>query len=1041
VKSPCLVLRASVLVFLFLSVSVYSTGLDSAPGSPSDNPASAKTADAPQPGPVAGASIAIPGPLRSFLRMAGISQKVAPDEVLPLLARNVAVEGYQGRKDRTGRPTEFLILLKRYVEQARQLVTLAGPERTIRVATCDQAGPLLDVLGYRVREGCGKSVALETADPERAFLTIDSGFPLAELEQTLQGGKPFAFPFTVSQVPLLFSAGDWTQGGGDVLDAMLDDPMLARLYWAMSRMDTETNASLRQFAGIPNLLPFASVLDFYSSHISIRNGRIVVPGGAAAEPAWKELAGASPDSPKEFVARLLAKDDGWLAAYFDTLSRLTPEQQAYFTDARRLPRFYEALKGRDLAPGPARPVFRPAPDLLILVTRLQLDPSGQATVPGNLEVWDQILRQKTDSQLVKQWAKHSSHWKDPDQLVEALFAFSRQSSDDGPLRIYLMLSAIDNARPAGQRMSPETVRLLAQKFSRYGNQYLIFSEFEGLTDESITRFLATADAIDRISNITLRANALGIFQSNVGLWEILARQGQIPAANLNASWQGVISPFAKGIASSAQLFDSARTSVRELWRAAGSRPDLSQDEAIAVLAGPSQSQPDGQRVRQEMADRMHSVMQGQRLVSLETLLALGDGLNEMAQGKDVGDSLIPLAGQLREFEMPRPMFTASERSEWAAGFYNTRHSSLQTRTDLAKLIKSPNRKDLVDARGLVVPFLRDTLVGLNYAYYAPPGAQILLNNPLFVRSHDFSGEMAIGGGQSWRVPHVFGSGLPAGGGAHLAGSLADLPFVLAEAEQDFIVPENVQALIWHELVPGLVSSSTLPRWWGVTRNELHAVTLYQRTGEELLASAAQDEALRGQVVAILSERMNPQRSEQVEKALRAGAVEEALSRVMPGETFYLTAEFRRKYPEQNGHWGKAGGELDDLARQYPAEVSWKRLSEDFGVPHPALAQSYSRELIIVKPFPAFMGYSSRLLAESWDSNNLYWARLADEKGYSPAMLNRLVPELTYRMVEKIFATDFEDWPAMLRAMRETGDEFRQGKITLLPKVALNTTAQ
>jgi len=1040
VKSPCLVLRASVLVFLFLSVSVYSTGRDSASSSPSDTPTRAKAADAPQPGSVAGASVAIPGPLRSFLRMAGISQKVSVEEVLPLLARNVAVEGYQGRKDRTGRPTEFLILLKRYVEQARQLVALAGPERTIRVAGCDQAGPLLDVLGYRVREGCGKRVALETADPERAFLTIDSGFPLAELEQTLQGDKPFAWPFTVSQVPLLFSAADWTQSG-DVLDAILDDPMLARLYWAVSRMDTETSANLRQFAGIPNLLPFAAVLDFYSSHISIRNGRIVVPGGVAAEPVWKELAGASPDSPKEFVARLLAKDDGWLAAYFDTLSRLTPAQQVYFTDAHRLPRFYEALRGKDISPGPARPVFRPDPDLLILVTRLQVDPSGQATVPGNLEVWDQILRQKTDSKLVKQWAKRSSRWKDTDQLVEALFAFSRQSSDDGPLRIYLMLSAIDSARPAGRRMSAETVRLLAQKFSRYGNQYLIFSEFEGLTDESITRFLATADAIDRISNITLRANALGIFQSNVGLWEILARQGQIPAANLNGSWQAVIGPFAKGIGSSAQLFDSARTSVRELWRAAGSRPDPSQDEVVALLAGPSQSQSDGQRVRQELADRMHSVMQGQRLVSLETLMALGDGLNEMAQGKDVGDSLIPLAGQLREFEMPRPMFTASERSEWAAGFYNTRHSSLQTRTDLAKLIKSPNRKDLVDARGLVVPFLRDTLVGLNYAYYAPPGAQILLNNPLFVRSHDFSGEMAIGGGQSWRVPHVFGSGLPAGGGAHLAGSLADLPFVLAEAEQDFIVPENVQALIWHELVPGLVSSSVLPRWWGVTRSELHAVALYQRSGEELLASAAQDEALRGQVVAILSERMNPQRSEQVEKALRAGAVEEALSRVMPGETFYLAAEFRRKYPEQNSHWGKAGEELDDLVRKYPAEASWKRLSEDFGVPHPALAQSYSRELISVKPFPAFMGYSSRLLAESWDSNNLYWARLADEKGYSPAMLNRLVPELTYRMVEKIFATDFEDWPAMLRAMRETGDEFRQGKITLLPKVALNTNVK
>jgi hypothetical protein len=51
-------------------------------------------------------------------------------------------------------------------------------------------------------------------------------------------------------------------------------------------------------------------------------------------------------------------------------------------------------------------------------------------------------------------------------------------------------------------------------------------------------------------------------------------------------------------------------------------------------------------------------------------------------------------------------------------------------------------------------------------------------------------------------------------------------------------------------------------------------------------------------------------------------------------------------------------------------------------------------------------------------------------GYSPVVLNRLVPQLTRRMIEKIFATDFEDWPAILRAMQETGEEFRQGKIAL-----------
>ena len=132
-----------------------------------------------------------------------------------------------------------------------------------------------------------------------------------------------------------------------------------------------------------------------------------------------------------------------------------------------------------------------------------------------------------------------------------------------------------------------------------------------------------------------------------------------------------------------------------------------------------------------------------------------------------------------------------------------------------------------------------------------------------------------------------------------------------------------------------------------------------------------------------------------------------------------------------GSFGAAGKELESLTQQNPKEVGWERLSRDFGVPHPVLAQSYARELLNLRPFPAFMGYSSRFLAESWDSNNLYWARLADETGRSAVSLNSLVPDLTRRMVEKIFATDFEDWQALLRAMHETGDDFRQGKVGTL----------
>jgi hypothetical protein len=286
---------------------------------------------------------------------------------------------------------------------------------------------------------------------------------------------------------------------------------------------------------------------------------------------------------------------------------------------------------------------------------------------------------------------------------------------------------------------------------------------------------------------------------------------------------------------------------------------------------------------------------------------------------------------------------------------------------------------------------------------------------------------------------LLGVGTPAGGGAYLMGSLTDLSYALASTEQDFIAPENVQALIWKELVPDLLVSATLPRWWNVGPNELHAVALYQRSGEELLTASVKDPKLRAEVIGILSDRMTPQRLERTEQALlHEEDLQATVSRMMPADTFYLCEEFRKKYPGEAAASGPAGQQLEDLARQHPADVSGERISKDFGVPHPTLARTYGRELLNVKPFPFFGGYSSRLFGESWESSNLYWARLADEMGYSPVMLNRLVPELTRHMTAKIFATDLEDWPAMVRAMRETGEELRQGKIASLP--AATTTA-
>ncbi len=978
-------------------------------------------------------TVTIPGPLRSFLRMAGISQEIPLDEVMPTLARNAALYGYQA-----GKETEFLILVDRYLHQARELQSFTDGQGTIRIVGCDEATRLIQVLGYKFQRPCGqKSVALVTANAERAFLTIDSGFPLTALEEALETNKPFSYAFPATQAPIFFSARNWSgisnwarKPGENLIDELLHDQNLDRLYAGLAKCDQETRSALVGSPGLKKLSTVAAVFDLYGSEITIHAGSVVVPGDA--EKSWEDMVGANPKSAGEFVSHLLTKDNGWLAAYYDVVARLNRTQQAHLTDEMRLKRLYNAYRSTAPHSNASAGVFPRNADLLMLLTSVKWEDGGAPAIPGGLGAWQGILSQKARWNASREWMRRSHACDTPERLLETLVAASNIDSESGPMQIFLMLGALNAGRPSTRSLSDATEQLVASRLSQFGRWFPIFAEFPALDDTSITRFVSAADHIGGISNPTLRANALGAFQADIGLWQILARQGQISSEQLNASWQSAVQPFLE-VSSPVKLFDAARASLQSTLRSTTGNADLAQEQIVDLLAGPAQNSPDGQRVHGQLAARIRAVLDDQRLVSLDTLFGLYDGLGDMARGRTSADSnLLSLAGNLREFEMPRPIFTGTERSSWAPVVYTARHAELQVRTDLTKILKSPgSAAQLEAARGQLTPFLRDTLVGLNYAYYEPPGAEVLHNNPLFVRSHDFSSVSVQGFEQIWGAPELIGVGATAGGGAYLMGSLADLPYALASTEEDFIAPRNVQALIWREVVPDLLVGAVLPRWWTVSRSELHAAALYQRAGDELLSAAMSDKEMRGKVIGILSDRLTPERMERTERALDSNQGPSALTaQTLPADAFYLAVEFRKRYPDQSSKFGSANRELDDLAKRSPADTNPQRLAAEFGVPHPVLVISNSCTLLNMKPLSAYGGNASRLLAESWESNNLYWARIADEMGYSPVMLNVIVPQLTRHMVSNIFASNIDDWPALLRAMEETGDEFRHGKIAV-----------
>ena len=100
--------------------------------------------------------------------------------------------------------------------------------------------------------------------------------------------------------------------------------------------------------------------------------------------------------------------------------------------------------------------------------------------------------------------------------------------------MYMAISELDSRRSPGHRLTPATVRLLARKFEEFSDQYRIFSEFPELSDESIALFLDVAQGLNSVPT-AVRGNAFGTFQAIVGIWQILARQGQIPNSHLNDS--------------------------------------------------------------------------------------------------------------------------------------------------------------------------------------------------------------------------------------------------------------------------------------------------------------------------------------------------------------------------------------------------------------------------------------------------------------------------------------------------------------------------
>ncbi len=963
----------------------------------------------------------IPGPLRSFARMAALSPESEPSDILPALARNVVTNGYQASHNNESlEQTEYLKLVHRYLSQARELEKLAGDTHTIKIENCDApaAGELLRILGFRMRGGCGSEVVLETVNAPRAFLTTDSGFPVNDLEQALRTNHPFNYDFAPTTVPVMFGPDYWggskDKEGSSFIENFISDPSVCRLYLGFSKLDTNTAEAMRKVASLTRLKAYSHVLDFFGGMFEIRDGKAVVPGGQHAASGWAELTGASPDQGAAFFDKLMAKDDGWLASLYDSLARIQGPVKDYLTEPARMKRFYSAVRGRITSPGPARPVFRANTDMMLFTTRLRMDPNGKPHIPGSLEVWRNLFVSHPQGKYDGKLTKLAAAWKEPDDVLEALFALSRKAVENEPLKIFMAVGDIDRNRPTP--LSAATVDRLARDYHTYGSQYPLFCESRSISEQSIVLFLDQIAAIGKLKDPLLHSDTAGTFQALVGLWQILVRQHSISDAQADAVFSGMVGSFAQ-VHGDRELFDAGRNGVKLLLAANAPISDP-HGKMLDMLAG----NPADSDTHDQMVQDLMRILDAQRTVSLDTLFQLADHIEAISKGEKLDPKLVnTLASRISEIQLPRASLSSTEKNAMGFGYWTDRHLDAERKLNLRAAIEKAagDPEKVKETRALLAPLLRDTLLSFNYAHYAPPGAQILYTNPIFVRSHDFLGMQ--GTDHTWRPTELYGTGWPSNGGGRLVGSLSSLPYALAEAEQNFLVPTQTQALIWGDLVPQMILSAKIPRFWHVTPAQVHWVGLHLRYGRELLAEAALDSEVRAQVVDSLGTLAAPARTRRVALFLEQGLLHDAVDLVTPSELYLISREVGATRKPQSSC---LLAELKRMADASPQEVNYAAISRAFGTPKPTLANSYEPELLNLRTFPTLMGYSSRIMAESWESNTLYWAALADELSVSPSQLNVRIPEWTRKLVEQIFASHLEDWPAVLKSLRFVGDDVR-----------------
>ena len=511
------------------------------------------------------------------------------------------------------------------------------------------------------------------------------------------------------------------------------------------------------------------------------------PADSESAAAWTELAGASPEKGAEFFDKLMSKDDGWLASLYDALARIHGPVQDYLTDPVRMKRFYTAVRGRITSPGPARPVFRSNTDMMLLTTRLRLDADGKPHIPGGLEVWKNLFVNHPQGKYDGKLTRLATTWKEPDDVLEALFALCRKAVENEPLKIFMAVSDLDRNRATPLEPLPWIGWPATIAVRRPVRHLQRVAQHQRQVHQPVSRY-CRGDQQDSRSAVPLRFRRLlpGADRAVADL----RPPGQHsrkprPMPHSPASPARFVSHNHR------ELFDAGRNGVKSLLAAAPTHPGACRPAAGADRRAPGRGRARRQRSARRRSNRRSTDSGSAAHRFPGYAVPARRSHREYRQGREAEHRPGRQTGQPHQRNpAPRASLTANEKNAMGFGYWTEKHIDAERKLNL-RLGHRESRRRSREAEGRPRP------AGAAAPRYAP-GLQLC---PLrAARRADPVHQSGVRSqprfpGHAGHRPHLaahrdvrHAAGRPMPAGAWSARSPA-LPYALAEAEQNFLIPD------------------------------------------------------------------------------------------------------------------------------------------------------------------------------------------------------------------------------------------------------------